>query len=238
MSIEKLGVLASGRGSNFQAILEHLELGILKAADVSVLITDNPDAQALEISDRFDVPHQIVNPQVKENKKEFEHEIHKIFDKHNVSLVIMAGFMRILSPFFLDKYEEKIMNIHPALLPSFKGLNAQEQALEYGVKVSGCTIHYASEEVDSGPIILQHPVPVRENDSVRSLADRILVFEHRMYSKAIQLHVDDRLEVIDGRVKIDYGDGWKEEWDEREKTFIEHQKKSWEKDEVFRGVWK
>ncbi len=234
---EKLGVFASGRGSNFQAILEHVEFDILQDAEVSVLISDDSDARALEVSEDYGVPGEAVKPKEGETKESFEKRIHKILQNHDVSLVILAGYMRVMSPYLVNEYKNNMMNIHPSLLPSFKGLNSQEQALNYGVKVSGCTIHYVSEKVDSGPIILQHPVPVKEGDREVDLSKRTLVFEHRLYSKAIQLHVDDRLQVKGRQVKIDYSDNWEEEWRKRQEKFIEYQKESWP-NEVFEGVWK
>ncbi len=237
MTRERLGVLVSGRGSNFQAILEHIELDILQDVETGVLISDNPDARALEVSKKFDVPREVIEPEKKEGKEEFEKRIHETLQDHDTSLVILAGYMRIISPYLVDKYRNKMMNIHPSLLPSFKGLNAQEKALDYGIKVSGCTIHYTSEKVDSGPIILQHPVPVKEGDREIDLSKRTLVFEHRLYSKAIQLHVDDRLQVEEGCVKIDYSDNWEEKWEKRQEKFIEHQKEAWD-NEVFEGIWK
>lgn len=237
MSTERLGVLASGRGSNFEAILNHIELGVLENVEVRYLISDNPDARALQVAEKNEIPNQTVEPKEGEKDKEFEKRISEIFEKNDVSLVILAGFMRIVSPYLIEKYRGKIMNIHPALLPSFKGLDAQRQALNYGVKVSGCTVHYASEEVDAGPIILQHPVPVLEDDTEDTLSDRILVFEHRLYSKAIQLHADDRLEIVEGRVRIDLSGNWEENWREKQEVFIDRQKEVWEEKEVFGGVW-
>lgn len=237
MSTERLGVLASGRGSNFEAILNHIELGVLENVEVRYLISDNRDARALQVAEKNEIPNQTVEPKEGEKGKEFEKRISEIFEKSDVSLVILAGFMRIVSPYLIEKYRGKIMNIHPALLPSFKGLDAQRQALNYGVKVSGCTVHYASEEVDAGPIILQHPVPVLEDDTEDALSDRILVFEHRLYSKAIQLHADDRLEIVEGRVRIDLSGNWEENWREKQEVFIDRQKEVWEEKEVFGGVW-
>lgn len=238
MSTEKLGVLASGRGSNFQAILENIEMGVLEGAEVEALISDNPDARALEVADNHDVYSEVIEPgKGSEGRREFEEEVHEIFEDRGVSLVILAGFMRIVSPYLIGKYRARIMNIHPSLLPSFKGLNAQKKALEHGAKVTGCTVHYAEEDLDAGPIILQHPVPVKEGDDEERLSRRILVFEHRLYSKAIQLHADDRLEIEGRRVEIDYGGGWEEDWEGRQEDFVEHQKEAWENGEIFEEIW-
>jgi len=234
---ERLGILASGRGSNFQAIMEHIDFDILKDVEAEVLISDNPDARALEVADRFEISKKAIPPKNSDGRKSFEKKIHNVLKENNVSLVILAGFMRIISPYLVGKYKNRIMNIHPSLLPSFPGLGAQKKALEYGVKVSGCTIHYTTEEIDSGPIILQKPVPIEEGDEEKDLSKRTLIFEHRLYSKAIQLHVDERLSIENGRVIIDYSDNWKKDWNKRQKRFIEHQRKSWKK-EIFKEAQK
>lgn len=234
---ETVGVLASGRGSNFQAILDHIELGVLDRVEVGVLVSDNPDANALQIAEEYGIPHRIIEPEEDEEKQDYERRIHAALEEHEVSLVALAGYMRIVSPYLLDQYENRMMNVHPALLPAFKGLNAQKQALEYGVKVSGCTIHYAWKEVDSGPIILQQAVPVKEEDTEETLSQRILIHEHRLYSKAIQLHADGRLTIEGRKVKTDYGDNWEEKWGERQEAFIEHQRETWKGSEVFGDVF-
>lgn len=230
-----MAFLVSGRGSNFKAILEHIELGVLQEVEPEIMITDNPNANAINVAEKNDVDYKTI--EFKEESEKFEKKTSEVLAERNVDLVILAGFMRILGSHLIDKYREKIMNIHPALLPSFKGLNAQKQALEFGVKVTGCTIHYASEDVDSGPIIIQHPVPVKKGDTIKSLSKRILIFEHRLYSKAIQLHVDGRLEIEKGKVKINYEENWEEKWKERQKKFIKHQKKNWKKDKFFEESW-
>lgn len=235
MEKEKLGVLASGRGSNFQAILDHIELDVLEDVEASVLITDNPNARALEVAENYGVPHKVVEVDERD-KKDYEEEIYEILNQYDVSLVILAGFMRIVSPYLVDKYKEKMMNIHPSLLPAFKGINAQKKALEYGVKVSGCTVHYVSKEVDSGPIIVQKAVPVQESDDEESLSKRILVFEHRIYSKAIQLHADNKLEVEGRRVKVNKDSLWERNWKKRQREFIENQKDALERGKSFREV--
>lgn len=237
MTIEKVGVLASGRGSNFQAILEHVELDVLNNVEVKVLISDNPDARALKVADRHGIQHQVVRPEKGGARKEYEREIYQIFEDHQVSLVALAGFMRIVSPYLIRKYRGRIMNIHPALLPSFKGLNAQKQALDRGVKISGCTVHYAAEEVDAGPIILQKALSVKENDTEETLSDRILIFEHRLYSKAIQLHADKRIEITDNKTKIDYSGNWEGEWNERQEAFIKHQRGAWKGSEIYEEIF-
>ena len=216
-----LGVLASGRGSNFQAILDHIRLGVLRKIEVGVLISNNPNANALEIAKR----NRVKAVAIAGEKGVFEREALDLLKAHKVTLVALAGFMRVLSPHFIDQYRWKLMNIHPTLLPAFPGLRPHKQTLERGVKVSGCTVHYVDESVDGGPIILQHALPVLEEDTEETLASRILKFEHRLYSKAIQLHVDGRLKVEGRRVRVDYGGGWEGRWNQRQRVFIEYQKR-------------
>ena len=224
-----LGVLASGRGSNFQSIIDHIRLGVLENARIGVLVCNNKDAYALKIAEQNGIESKFIDHRNKE-REVFDKEVVKTLRDHNVDLVVLSGFMRVISPYFIDMYEHKIINIHPALLPSFPGLHVQRQAIDYGVKVSGCTIHYVDKGVDVGPIILQHVVQVREDDTEESLSDRILIFEHRLYSKAIQLHVDGRLKIEGRRVKIDYRENWEQKWDERQRAYIEYQKDKWEKE--------
>ncbi|MGQ9469524.1 MAG: phosphoribosylglycinamide formyltransferase [Nitrososphaerales archaeon] len=224
-----IGVLASGRGSNFQSIIDHIRLGVLENVRIGILVCNNKDAYALKIAEQNGIESIFIDHR---NKKReiFDKEVIDTLRDHDVDLVVLSGFMRVLSPYFIDEYEQKIMNIHPSLLPSFPGLHAQRQAIEYGVKVSGCTIHYVDKGVDVGPIILQHTVPVREDDTEETLSDRILVFEHRLYPKAIQLHVDGRLKIEGRRVKIDYRYDWEEKWEKRQRAYIDYQKDKWEKE--------
>ncbi|MGB9659882.1 MAG: phosphoribosylglycinamide formyltransferase [Nitrososphaerales archaeon] len=224
-----LGVLASGRGSNFQSIIDHIRLKVLENVEIGILICNIKDAYALKIAEQNGIESKFIDHRNKE-REVFDREVVKTLRDYNVDLVVLSGFMRVLSPYFIDEYEHKIMNIHPALLPSFPGLHAQRQAIDYGVKVSGCTVHYVEKGVDVGPIILQHAVPVKDDDTEETLSDRILVFEHRIYSKAIQLHADGRLKIEGRRVRIDYSDNWEEKWNERQRAFIEYQKDKWAKE--------
>ncbi len=224
-----LGVLASGRGSNFQSIIDHIRLKVLENVKIGTLVCNIKDAYALKIAEQNGIESKFIDHRNKE-REVFDREVVKTLRDYNVDLVVLSGFMRVLSPYFIDEYEHKIMNIHPALLPSFPGLHAQRQAIDYGVKVSGCTVHYVEKGVDVGPIILQHAVPVRDDDTEETLSDRILVFEHRLYSKAIQLHVDGRLKIEGRKVRIDYSDNWEEKWNERQRAFIEYQKDKWAKE--------
>ena len=198
-----IGILVSGRGSNLEAILKHIKEGKLDA-EVSVVISDREDARALEIAKDYGVEARFVPCTKKKTvlMGEAEQEYIKVLKEKDVKLIALAGFMRILKKPFLQAFRGKIMNIHPAILPSFKGLEAQKQALEYGVKISGCTVHFVDESVDGGAIILQEPVIVYDNDTVDSLSRKILKHEHEIYSKAIQLFAEGRLKLEGRRVKI------------------------------------
>ncbi|MFW5855654.1 MAG: phosphoribosylglycinamide formyltransferase [Bacillota bacterium] len=199
-----LGVLASGRGSNLQSIIDTVEAGSLKA-EIKVVISDRENARALQRAKNHDLKNIFINPKNFPGKKAYEKKLIAVLEESEVELVVLAGFMRLLSPCFVQNYQHQIMNIHPSLLPAFPGLNAQRQALEYGVKVSGCTIHFVDEGMDSGPIILQEAVSIREDDTVKSLSHRILKKEHQIYPRAIKLYAQDRLKVHNRRVIISSG---------------------------------
>ncbi|MEN6567045.1 MAG: phosphoribosylglycinamide formyltransferase [Veillonellales bacterium] len=201
MSKTVLGVLASGRGSNLQAIMDAISAGSI-AAEIGVVISDNPKANVLKRVAGTGIPAIPIDRKKFAARAEFEGEIARQLNLHHVELVVLAGFMRILSPDFISLFSGYIMNIHPALLPSFPGLNAQEQAVNYGVKVSGCTIHFVDEGMDTGPIILQEAVPVLDGDTPETLADRILQVEHKLYPKAIALYCEGRLRVEGRKVRI------------------------------------
>ncbi len=196
-----LGVLVSGRGSNLQAILDAINADRL-TAKIGVVISDNPEANALRRVAGMDIPTAVVERKKFGSKQEFEAAIIEQLDLHHVELVLLAGFMRILSPQFINRFPMRIMNIHPALLPSFPGLDAQEQAIRYGVKVSGATVHFVDEGMDSGPIILQEAVPVEDDDTVTTLAERILHLEHRLYVRAVRLYCEGRIHISGRAVKV------------------------------------
>jgi phosphoribosylglycinamide formyltransferase-1 len=189
-----LAVLASGQGSNLKAILKASAEGKLSAS-VGVVISDKKDAQALEHARRFKVPEFFLDPKASDNRESYDRVILQELKKYSAELVILAGYMRIVTPVLIQAYRNKIMNIHPSLLPAFPGLNAQQQALSYGVKVSGCTVHFVDEQVDHGPIILQTTVPVLYDDTEKTLSARILAEEHKLYVRAIQLFADQKLDV-------------------------------------------
>ena len=192
-----IGVLVSGRGTNLQAIIEAIEEGKIEGK-IKIVISDNLDAYALKRAEQHNIETQYINHKEFKNREDYDKKIVETLENKEVELVVLAGYMRILSSYFIKAYKNKIINIHPALLPSFPGLRAQKQAVEYGVKISGCTVHFVDEGVDSGPIILQSAVEVSEDDTEESLAERILKEEHQIYSQAIQLFSQGRL-IIKGR---------------------------------------
>ncbi|MDR1044086.1 MAG: phosphoribosylglycinamide formyltransferase [Candidatus Adiutrix sp.] len=179
-----LGILVSGRGSNLAAIAAQIEAGRL-AARVGVVISDNPLAPALRIAAEKRLPKAVVERKAFPDKASFETEIAAILKAHQVDLVVLAGFMRLLGPLLTAEFPDRIINVHPALLPAFPGLNAQKQALDRGVKIAGCTVHFVNEIMDGGPIIAQAAVPVLPDDTEESLSARILEEEHRLLPEAI-----------------------------------------------------
>ncbi len=201
----RVGVLASGRGSNLQAIIEAIEAGKL-AARITVVISNNKDAQALECARRHGVADVFLDPAPYKDRPDgreaYDRAVLAVLKEHDIELVVLAGYMKIVTRVLIDAYSNRIMNIHPSLLPSFPGLKAQQQALDWGVKVSGCTVHFVTEGVDTGPIIRQAAVPIQENDTAETLEARILLEEHRIYPEAIQFFADGRLSIEGRRVRI------------------------------------
>ena len=198
MSKHILGILCSGRGSNLLSIMAAIESGQIKA-EIGIVLTDKPEARALQIASEAGIKSVCVNRKACSTQQEFEEKLVAELKAANVTLVVLAGFMRILSPYFVEAYRHRILNIHPSLLPSFGGAHAHRDVLAYGTKVSGCTIHFVDEGMDHGPIILQDTVPVLDDDTEDTLAARVLTKEHILYPKAIELFVDGRLELIDDR---------------------------------------
>lgn len=197
----KIGVLASGRGSNFQAILDAIDKGKLHAK-IAILITDNPSAFAIERAKKHTIEYLVMNPADYTSREVYFRSIAEELRKRNAGLVVLAGFMRIVGKALIDVFPNKIMNIHPALLPSFPGLHGQKQALEYGVRISGCTVHFVDEGMDTGPIILQAAVPVIQGDTEEALSARILELEHKIYPEAIRLFAEGRINVQGRTVHI------------------------------------
>ncbi len=181
----RLAVLVSGRGSNMQALMKGCKDGIIDA-EIAIVVTDRPDALAIERARSHSIPTKIIERKDYESRALFDEALADCAQQAGAEIVCLAGFMRILSGVFLDRFRGMVVNIHPSLLPSFPGLDAQRQALEHGVKVSGCTVHFVDEGVDTGPIIAQTAVPVMPDDTVDSLSDRILEQEHLLYPRALQ----------------------------------------------------
>lgn len=197
----KLGVLCSGRGTDLQSIIDAIADGKLDA-QISIVLTDKPNVMALERAARAGIKNECVDRKSFSDQLSFEAKLLNELRAAEVDLVILAGFMRILSPTFVRAYKERIMNIHPSLLPSFPGAHAHRDVLAYGVKISGCTVHFVDEGTDSGPIIIQAAVPVLEGDDEESLAARVLEQEHIIYPKAIQLYAEGRLRIEGRHVKL------------------------------------
>lgn len=207
----RVGVLASGGGTDLQSIIDASEKGMINA-EVVVVISDNKDAFALKRAEKHGIPGFFVNPKGK-TREAFDKEIDEILERYDVGLVVGAGYMRILTPGFVKKWYGKLINIHPALLPSFKGTNGQGDALNYGVKITGCTTHFMDEHVDHGPIILQAAVKVMPGDDRDTLAHRILEVEHQILPRTVQLFAEGRLKIRGRHVEIKKGDSWKDRYE-------------------------
>ena len=196
--MKKLGILLSGRGSNFEAIARNVRAGRIPA-EIAVVISNKPDAAGLETARQLVLTTRVIPSKGKE-REAFDREVVATLREFHVDLVCLAGFMRLLSPYFVSEFPRRILNIHPALLPSFPGENAQRQALEHGVKFTGCTVHIVNEGMDTGPIVCQAVVPVRDDDTEATLSARILAEEHRIYSEAICLLLEDKVRFAGRRV--------------------------------------
>lgn len=200
----RLGVLASGRGSNLQSILEAIARGELSAR-VRVVISNKKDAQALERAERYQVPALFLDPSHSRSREEYDAAILQQLKGHEIELVVLAGYMRLVTRTLIDSYRNRIINVHPSLLPAFPGMRAHRQALEHGVRVSGCTLHFVDEEMDHGPIIAQAAVPVLEGDTEETLSERILAEEHRLLPQVLQLYAEGKLKVEGRKVHIREG---------------------------------
>jgi phosphoribosylglycinamide formyltransferase-1 len=200
-SLLPIGILISGNGTNLQAIIDAIRRGELTAA-IKVVVSNRAEAHGLERARTHRISTAILSHKDFSSREEFEAGLVHILQAHGVELVVLAGFMRVLSPFFVRAFPQRIMNIHPSLLPSFPGIRAQRQALERGVRIAGATVHFVDEETDHGPIIAQAAVPVYPDDTEETLSARILAQEHRIYPQAIQLYADKRLQVQGNKVVI------------------------------------
>lgn len=199
-----LGVLISGSGTNLQAIIDAIEAGRLDAR-IRTVLSNKEEAQGLVRARRHALPARVVDHRGFSSREAYDRVLIEHLEEHEVELVILAGFMRLLSPLFTRTFPNRIMNIHPALLPAFPGLRVQAKALDYGVRFAGCTVHFVNEACDEGPIIAQAVVPVLPDDTEESLSERILLQEHRLYPRAIQLYCEDRLRVEGRTVRVK---GW------------------------------
>lgn len=204
----RVAVLASGRGSNLQAVIDAIEAGEVHATIVAV-ISNKKDAAALERARKHGLPDLFVDPKPfagrPDSREAYDRALLEVLEKHNVELVLLAGYMKIVTAVLVNAYANRMMNIHPSLLPSFPGLEVQKKAIEWGCKLAGCTVHFVTEGVDEGPIILQAAVPIFDGDTSDTLAARILVQEHKIYPRAVQLFAEGRLQVDGRRVRIDGG---------------------------------
>ena len=204
----RVAVLASGRGSNLQAVIDGIEANLVQATIVAV-ISNKKDAVALERARKHGLKDLFVDPKPfvgqPDSREAYDRALLAILQQHDVELVLLAGYMKIVTAVLVNAYANRMMNIHPSLLPSFPGLEVQKKAIEWGCKLAGCTVHFVTEGVDEGPIILQAAVPILDDDSPETLAARILVQEHRLYPRAVQLFAEGRLRVEGRRVFIEQG---------------------------------
>ncbi len=197
----KIAVLASGSGSNLQAIIDEIKSGFLPV-ELALVLSDKPQAYALQRAEAAGVPTKVLLPADFASREDYDAELVRLLKASGAEAVALAGYMRLVTRVFLQAFPHRVLNIHPALLPSFPGLHGQRQAFEYGVKVAGCTVHFVDEGMDSGPIILQAPVPVLEDDDADSLAARILEQEHIIYPLALRLLAEGKLHIEGRRVRI------------------------------------
>ena len=192
---KRIGVLLSGRGSNFEALAESVSAGRIPGAEIAVVISNKPDAKGLERAKARNIPTRMI-PSKGLEREAYDRQVVAVLHEHKVDLVCLAGYMRLLSAYFVAAFPNRILNIHPSLLPSFPGLESQRQALEYGVKLAGCTVHFVDENLDAGPIVLQSVVPVQDADDEENLSERILKEEHRIYTEAVKI-------VLEGKYRIE-----------------------------------
>jgi phosphoribosylglycinamide formyltransferase-1 len=196
---KRIGVLLSGRGSNFEALADSVAAGRIPDAEISIVISNREGAEGVARAQARGIPVRVI-PSKGLEREAYDRMVVAALDDGRVNLVCLAGFMRLLSPYFVAAFSNRILNIHPSLLPAFPGLEAQRQALEYGVKFSGCTVHFVDENLDAGPIVAQAIVPVRDDDTPDTLAARILAQEHRIYTEAVRLVLSGRYRVVARRV--------------------------------------
>ncbi len=199
--LKRIGVLASGRGSNLQAIIDAIDAGKVQA-EVVVMLSDKKDAYALERARKHGIAAEFVDPKGRRRREDYDIALLDRLEAHDVDLVLLAGYMRVVGASLIEAYENRMMNIHPSLLPSFPGLHVQKKAIDHGARFSGCTVHFVDGGVDTGPIIIQAVVPVLPNDDEDKLAARILVQEHKIYPEAVRLFCEGRLSVNGRKVAV------------------------------------
>jgi len=196
---KRMGVLLSGRGSNFEALAESVAAGRIPNAEIAIVISNREGAPGIDLARARGISARVI-PSKGLERETYDRQVVAVLDEHKVDLICLAGYMRLLSPYFVAKFPQRILNIHPSLLPSFPGLESQRQALEYGVKFAGCTVHFVDETLDAGPIILQAIVPVKDDDTEQSLSARILKEEHRIYSEAVKIVLEGKYKIVGRRV--------------------------------------
>ncbi|HUO41604.1 MAG TPA: phosphoribosylglycinamide formyltransferase [Methylomirabilota bacterium] len=237
--MKKLAVFASGRGSNFKAIIDHVRMRILENVSLSLLVSNDMNAPALNVAKEHSIPSVFINgiqdrkflskQDREEARNEFDTKSAQVLKDHHIDVIALAGFMQVVGRPILQDYTDKIMNIHPALdLIRFGGRGmygdrVHAAVLRAGETTSGCTVHYVDDSVDGGPTILQTSVPVEHDDTPDTLAHRVLIQEHRTYSKAIQLHVDGRIHIVSGKTVIDWSNDWEAKWQEKENEYVRYQ---------------
>jgi len=196
---KRIGVLLSGRGSNFEALADSVVAGRIPGAEIAVVVSNREGAPGIAKARERAIATRVI-PSKGLEREAYDRQVVAVLREHKVDLVCLAGYMRLLSPFFVAAFPNRILNIHPSLLPSFPGLESQRQALEYGVKFAGCTVHFVDENLDAGPIVLQATVPVRDDDSEEALSARILVEEHRIYTEAVRIVLEGKYKIVGRRV--------------------------------------
>ena len=196
---KRIGVLLSGRGSNFEALADSVAAGRIRGAEIAVVVSNREGAPGIGKAKERAIAARVI-PSKGLEREAYDRQVVAVLHEHKVDLVCLAGYMRLLSPFFVASFPNRILNIHPSLLPSFPGLESQRQALEYGVKFAGCTVHFVDENLDAGPIVLQATVPVRDDDTEETLAARILVEEHRIYTEAVRIVLEGKYTIVGRRV--------------------------------------
>src|SRR5436853_1690454 len=196
---KRIGVLLSGRGSNFEALADSVATGRIPNAEIAIVVSNREGAPGIQRAESRGIKTRVI-PSKGLEREVYDRQVAAVLDEHKVDLICLAGYMRLLSPFFVAKYPNRILNIHPSLLPSFPGLESQRQALEYGVKFAGCTVHFVDENLDAGPIVLQAAVPVRDDDTEETLSSRILAEEHRIYTEAVRIALEGKYKIVGRRV--------------------------------------